>query len=167
MMTAPKDDKGSPPSEFKDPLSNFEPRKTGDRMEAALTEETVAAIESHPFTTVRPDLPIHGALRALVGLEIGCLLISEEDRLVGIFSARDVLDKVAGRFEQMKDRPVRDVMTPEPVCVYESDSTATALSAMAVGGYRHVPVLDASDRIVGIVGPQRVIAFLRQHFEQG
>ena len=72
--------------------------------------------------------------------------------------------RVALEHEAMRDRPVSEVMTANPVCVHESDSAAAALSVMAVSGYRHVPVVDLDDKIVGIVSPQRVTAFLRKYF---
>jgi CBS domain-containing protein len=50
------------------------------------------------------------------------------------------------------------------VFAYETDSAGAALSVMAVSGFRHVPVLDVDDKIVGIVSPPRVTAFLQQHF---
>jgi CBS domain-containing protein len=156
--------KKRPGEGFKDPLKNYDPPKHKDPLEKSLTEETVEAIESRPFRAVRPDLPIHAALKALVGLEIACLLVSEDERLLGVFTERDVLDKVAGRYEEIKDRPVSEVMTPEPVFAYETDSAGAALSVMAVSGFRHVPVLDVDDKIVGIVSPPRVTAFLQQHF---
>lgn len=159
--------KKSPLSEFEDPLSNYDPPKYTDPMEAALIEQPVAAIQSRPFAAVPPDLPIHKAMAALVGLEIGCLLISANDRLLGVFTERDVLDKLAGRYPTMRDRPVSEVMTPKPVFVYETDSAAAALSVMAVSGFRHVPVLDTDDKVVGIVSPPRVTAFLKTHFEAG
>ena len=36
---------------------------------------------------------------------------------------------------------------------------------MAVSGYRHVPILDLDDNLIGIVSPQRVTGFLQQHFQ--
>ena len=69
----------------------------------------------------------------------GCLLVEEEGRLVGVFSDRDVLKKVALEYDQMKDTPVSELMTKEPVFVYESSRSAAALSVMAVSGFRHVP----------------------------
>jgi CBS domain-containing protein len=93
------------------------------------------------------------------------VLVAQEGRLLGIFTQRDVLDKVADRFDQLKDRPVREVMTPDPLVVYETDNPATALSIMAEHGLRHVPVLDVDEKIVGVVSPKRVTAFLQKHFE--
>ena len=37
------------------------------------------------------------------------------------------------------------------------------LSVMAVSGYRHVPVLNLEKQLVGIISPQRVCRFLREH----
>ena len=146
---------------FEDPLSIYDPPEYADPLEQALAEETVAAIHSQPFVAVAPDTPIARALQALAGLDIGCLLVAEDNKLLGMFTVRDVLDKVVEQYDALKDQPVSNVMTPDPVTVYEADPTASALCAMAAGGYRHVPVLDMDERLVGVVSPQRVAAFLR------
>jgi len=72
---------------------------------------------------------------------------------------------VALEYDQVKDRPVRDFMTTDPVYVYETDSSAAALTVMAVLVFRHVPVLDLDDNVVGIISPQRVTGFLREQFK--
>ena len=60
---------------------------------------------------------------------------------------------------------VSEVMTPNPVFLYETDSLASALCVMALYGFRHVPVLDLKENIVGIVSPQRVAMFLQEQIE--
>jgi len=155
---------GSSPEEFQDPLENFEPPKYGDPLEAALMEQSIEELQSRPFTTVAPETPIGEAVQTLAELDIACLMVAEGSRLVGLFTERDVLDKVADRFEELKDRPVRDVMTAKPVVVYETDSPAAALCVMAANGYRHVPVLDVKENILGVVSPQRVTSFLQKQF---
>ena len=152
-------------NEFRDPLENYDLPVSDDPLEQALVEETVAAIRHEPFATITPETPIRLALETLDDLEIGCLLVSDGGRLVGLFSNRDVLDKIVDDYEQLKDEPVSKVMTPEPVFVFETDSSAAALCVMAVGGFRHVPVLDVDHKIVGIVSPQRVTAFLQKQLE--
>jgi len=78
-----------------------------------------------------------------------------------VFSERDVLNKIADCFEQVKDQPVSQFMTPQPVVVHESDSSAKALNLMAVGGFRHVPLLDLDDKVVGVIGPRRITNYLK------
>ena len=151
--------------EFQDPLENYEPPVYDDPLEEALMEEPVSAIHTQPFASVSPDTPVEVAIKQLVGQDIACLMVTENDKLVGIFSDRDVLDRVSLRYDEVKKSPVRDVMTPKPVHVHESDSAAAALCVMAARGYRHVPVLDADEKVVGIVSPHRVTEFLIGHFQ--
>jgi CBS domain-containing protein len=146
--------------EFNDPLENYDPPKHRNTLEKSLMEETVAAIQSRPYTSISPDSTIEQAVGVLAARGVACALVEEEGKLVGMFSDREILDKVALEYETMKDRPVRDVMTTNPIFVQESDSSAAALCVMAVMGYRHVPVLGRDHKIVGIVTPQRVTSFL-------
>lgn len=150
--------------EFQDPLENYDPPQYDDPLQRALAEEKVTAIQSQPYTSVSLDTSVADAIQKLVGKEIACLLVEEDGRLVGVFSDRDILDKVALEYEDVKDLPVRDVMTSDPVYVNESDSAAAALAVMAVSGYRHVPVVGLEHKLVGIISPQRVTRFLRDHF---
>lgn len=144
---------------------HFDAPSSDDRLERALVEEKVRAIRTQPCMIVSPETSIELTLKTLVGHEIACVLVAEDDRLVGVFTKRDVLDKVALRYEEMKDQPVSEVMTRNPVYVREDEPVAAALCAMSSGGHRHVPVLDSNDKIAGIVGPLRVTTFLAQCFE--
>jgi CBS domain-containing protein len=151
--------------EYSDPLENYEPKLYQDPLERALAEDTVAAIESQPYVAVTPDTAVAEVLKKFVDLNIGCLLVEDAGKLVGIFSERDALNKVALEYEQVKDKPIREFMSANPIYIYDTDSSAAALSVMAATGYRHVPVVDLGQRLLGIVSPQRVTAFLRSYFE--
>ena len=152
------------PENFQDPLENYEPREYNDELERALAEEPVTAMHTQPFLAIPDSTPIHAALETLAGRDIASTLVTGSDeRLVGIFSDRDVLDNVALEYDEMKDRPVSDVMTKNPIHVRDDESSAAVLCVMAAAGYRHVPVVDGGGKIVGIVSPQRVGEFLQQH----
>ncbi len=156
-----------PNDEFQDPLEDYEPPEYGDPLERALAEEKVAVIESRPFETISPDLPVSAALGKLADMHHACLLVAEDDQLVGLFTDRDVLNRVALDYDAMKDEPVSSVMRTDPVYVLESDSAAAALAVMAVSGYRHVPVLTSDKNVAGIISPQRVTEFLQQRMHDG
>lgn len=149
------------PDEFQDPLSNYEPRTYGDALQEALAEETVAAIQSRPYAEIAPDRTVYSALQVLSGLKVASLLVVENRRLVGVFTERDALERVATRFAEVQRLPVREVMTTNPIVVYETDPAGAALSAIAVAGYRHVPVLGVNEDVVGVISPRRVLAFIR------
>jgi len=153
----------SQPEEFQDPLENYDPKTYDDPLEQALAENLVEAIQHEPFVQIPDDTPVEQAVQQLAEMHVSCLLITRTDKLVGVFSDRDVLDRVALEYEQVKDQPVRNVMTTRPVYVYDTDSAAAVLTVMAVSGYRHVPVLSVDGQVVGIVSPQRVTSFLQKH----
>ncbi len=150
--------------EFQDPLEDFTSPQYNDAVEKALIEEPVSAIQGEPFSTITPETTIAEAINKLTLNHIACLMVEKEGKLVGVFSDRDALKKVALDFDKIKDHPISDVMTSDPIFVHDTDSSAAALTVMAVNGYRHVPVIDADQNIVGIVSPQRVTLFLQDHF---
>ncbi len=155
-----------PEDKFQDPLENYDPPEYNDSLEQALAEEPSTAIQSTPFVTIAADTPLFRALQTLAGLEIACLLVTEGKKLVGLFTVRDILDKVADQFAEIKDLPVREFMTTDPVVVYDVDPAAVALCVMASSGYRHVPVLNMEEEIVGVVSPNRIMEFFQQNFDK-
>ena len=78
-----------------------------------------------------------------------CLLVCDRGRLVGIFTDRDAVVRVAGKRLDAFD--VRDFMTPDPVVLRHEDTLAVAVHKMAVGDFRHIPIVDESGSPVGVV----------------
>ena len=69
---------------------------------------------------------------------------------MGIFSERDLLKKIAGQKTDYVNLPITQFMTPRPDTVTANDTLAFALHKMDVGGYRHLPVVDAG-KPVGVI----------------
>lgn len=161
-MNAPQ----SAGSDFQDPLENYEARTFSDPVEQALGEGLVSEIQSQPFAAVSPDTTVEEALHKLVGKHIACLLVEDDGLLVGVFSDRDVLDRAALEYDDVKSRPVKDLMATDPVYVHESDTAAAALAVMAVSGYRHVPVVNEAGNLTGIISPHRMTEYLHTAMSQ-
>jgi CBS domain-containing protein len=158
-MVENKGDQGA----FEGPLENYEPRMFKDALEEVLDEQPVSAIHSSPVSTISPDTKVSEAVEHMRAKEVACLLVVENNKLMGLFSVRDVLNNVAEQYDAMKDLPVSEVMTRTPIFAYDTDASGAVLSVMAASGYRHVPVLDSQQTVVGIVSPQRVLDFLLTH----
>lgn len=146
-------------------VSDYGIEEYSDPLERALVEASVEELAVRPFVGVSPETTVGEALAALARHDVACVMVAEAECLVGIFTEQDVLRKVALELDRLKDRPVRELMSPNPTFVYRSDSAADALCVMSACGYRHVPVLDERGRITGIVSPRRLIAFLRHRVE--
>ena len=95
---------------------------------------------------------------------VSSLLVVDGDALVGIFTERDVLERVVERYPRISRETVKDFMTTDPTIVYQSDPAAAGAAAIAVAGHRHVPVLDMNEKVVGVVSPRRVFEFMEKHF---
>lgn len=152
-------------SGFTDPLENYDDPAFHDPVEKALHHESVAALQSQPLTCVSGGTTVRETMKLMVGRQIACVLVEDDGRLVGVFGDRDVLDKVALEYDDVIDRPVRDLMSRDPVSVLEDDSAARILTVMAVSGFRHVPVVTPDGKPVGIVSPQRIARFLSLHLQ--
>ena len=88
---------------------------------------------------------------------VDCLLVTENGALVGIFTDRDAILKVAGR--PSTSTTIGEVMTHDPVILRSGDPVAVAINKMAVGGFRHVPILDGGQP-TGVVSARDVFRHL-------
>jgi signal-transduction protein with cAMP-binding, CBS, and nucleotidyltransferase domain len=151
------------PDAFEDPLSNYEPPVYASELHRVLAEQPVSTIQAHPWIQVSAATSIEEAIRALNDSNVSSLLVVEGEKLVGIFTERDVLENVAKHLDNLSTTPVHEVMTTDPLVVYESDPVGTAVAAIAVAGHRHVPVLKIDGTVNGIVSPRRVLSCLEAY----
>jgi CBS domain-containing protein len=93
----------------------------------------------------------------------GCLLVTDQGKVVGIFTERDLLTRVLAKGRPL-GTPMRACMTANPVTVSPKDSVRTAIRRMEEGGYRHLAVVDEAGGPVGILSASRVVHYLVEHF---
>jgi CBS domain-containing protein len=99
------------------------------------------------------------AIRRMHDKGIDCVLVVEGGRLVGIFTDRDAVLKVAGT--KAGSQPISTVMTHDPVVLRHNETIAVALNKMAVGGFRHIPIVD-DGRPTGVVTARDVFHHLAE-----
>jgi CBS domain-containing protein len=131
----------------------------GSLLEQRLAGETVGAIKLLPPIKVTPDMTVSAVAAVLTQNRFGCALVAEGDRLLGIFTERDLLTKVMLQGAEARRRPVREFMTAGPQTIGIDDPIATALKQMLVGEYRHLPVVDGA-RLVGVLSVRDLMAYL-------
>lgn len=151
------------PQVEEDLLSNYEPAVFEDDLERALSEDELGQLEITPVETVGPDWTIGKVIDLMAEHAVASVMIVEGDKLLGIFSERDVLNRVADHPDDLLDQPITSVMTAEPVVAHETDSPAKAMNLMAVSGVRHVPILDVDDKLIGVLGPRRLGRYIQSH----
>lgn len=151
------------PGVFHDPLSSYQPQEYADEFEKGLCEDSIAELATRPVVSVHPQTPVSDVLEMMAEKNLSCVVVCDEGKPIGIFSERDVLNRVAPHFNRTRDLPLSEVMTSEVVVVYETDHPARVLCQMSEGGFRHIPLVDVQGRCIGIIASRDIGAYLREH----
>jgi predicted transcriptional regulator len=137
--------------------------------------EPVAVLKRH-IRELLPTLPttvglgFHATVRQAIDMmrekQLSCVLVVEQGRLVGVFTERDVVTKVAATPLDVDRVPLRDVMRSDPECLRLDDVLIDALHQMYLGDYRHIPVVDEQGRPVALVSMQVLVKAIVEAFPQ-
>jgi CBS domain-containing protein len=105
------------------------------------------------------------AVKAMVGGNVGALIVTQDEQLAGIVTERDYLRRVTleGRDEQTT--PVREIMSAPFVYISPDATIEECMAIMTERRFRHLPVLEDERELVGIVSIGDVVKFQSQ--EQG
>jgi CBS domain-containing protein len=110
--------------------------------------QSVADIMAGDLLTVRSETRLEDAVRSMNDRRVGAVLVIDGDRLVGVFTERDVLRAVAAGLTS--DAVIGDWMTRGPETIEPDDTAEHAAVLMIHGGFRHLPVV-AAGKVVGIL----------------
>ena len=120
---------------------------------------------SHVWST-GPDATVLQAAMLMNEHKIGALVVLEAGRLVGVFTERDVLQRVVAEGRDPMQTTVEQVMTTEVACCGLQTSIDEARTAMKERRVRHLPVIDDEGRLLGMVSIGDLNAYLAQSQEQ-
>src|SRR5579875_1195791 len=99
------------------------------------------------------------AARFMTERKIGALLVLDGEHIVGMFSERDVLQRVLAEGRDPAQTTVGDVMTLEVACCTPETSLEEARGAMKNRRIRHLPVVDGDERLLGLISIGDLNAF--------
>ena len=133
------------------------------KIERSLRELEVLALELQPPLVLDSKACVADVIDKMRQHGLGYALVETDGRLAGIFTERDILLSVLGN-ESVLAEPVNRHMTAAPARVTEHAPVGRVVVMMHEGGYRQVPVVDASDRILGCVRHKDIAAYLVSHY---
>ena len=107
--------------------------------------------------TIAPDATVFEALEMLSDAKIGAILVMDKGRLVGILSERDYTRKVALEGKSSKTIKVREIMTPNVLCVRPESTNEECLVLMSSKNIRHLPVVNGSE-VIGMLSMRDLVA---------
>jgi CBS domain-containing protein len=122
---------------------------------------TIGSIMSGRPYTVDASLSIHDAIKGMIEKDTCGVIVLDKGEPKGIFTSRDILNRVAVKNIDTRKTPVEDVMTANPIIVSHSAPVSEALSKMHDGNFRHMPIRGEKGNIVGMVTMSDVLKYAK------
>lgn len=107
-------------------------------------------IKGNDIWTISPDDSVYNALRLMARIDVGALLVTEGDKLIGILSERDYARKVILFGKTSKETKVSEIMTSKVITIHPLQTLEECMDIMTKNHVRHLPVMDG-EKIVGVI----------------
>lgn len=101
--------------------------------------------------SIAPERSVYEALEMMAEYDIGALLVCSDRQLLGILSERDYARKTALAGHTSKETRVDQIMTTPVRSVTPQHTVDECMALMTDHRFRHLPVLDRDDRVVGLI----------------
>ncbi|TLD19414.1 CBS-domain-containing protein [Venturia nashicola] len=113
---------------------------------------TVLALKPSQALQIKPNTTVAEAAQLMAAKREDCVLVTDDDdRIAGIFTAKDLAFRVVGAGIRARDVTIAEIMTKNPLCAKTDTSATDALDLMVRKGFRHLPVMDENHDISGIL----------------
>src|SRR5436190_19991906 len=117
---------------------------------------TLADIMRPELIEVAPEDTLGEVAERMTALNMGAAAVKDFGRLIGIITERDLLKAMAERVHTSEAR-VRQWMTEDPITATVDTDVEEAAETMLEHGFRHLPVIDDTGLLVGLVSLRRVV----------
>jgi CBS domain-containing protein len=131
-------------------------------MQRRIVPHVVTGTQS--LTTLPRSASVCDAAMAMHERRIGAVMVVEDDRLIGIFTERDLARCIATNLD-LPSTPLGLVMTRDPQTIGPDETAMEALGRMQDGNFRHLPVLDGG-AVIGMVSVRDLFGAVRRELEE-
>lgn len=114
-------------------------------------------VASVPAATVSPETTVIEAVRLMNEQRVGAVAVTRNDTLAGIFTERDLMIRVVLQDKDPKTTKVADVMTERPISARQDMPMGEALKVMTEHHFRHLPVVDGTDKVLGLLSIRNLL----------
>ena len=121
------------------------------------TVKDMLANKSGEVAIIGEDATVMEAAKIMSDRRIGSLVVARLEKVVGIFTERDVLNRVVARHLDPLETIVKDVMTTPVACCQPTTKLAECRSVMTTKRIRHLPVVK-DNRLLGMISSRDILA---------
>jgi len=114
------------------------------------TVKDILSKKENKVYTFSPEKTVFEALKIMSNKDIGALIITEENTIIGVFSERDYARKVILKGKSSKELKVSDIMTTDVLFVTPKNTVEECMALMTEKRIRHLPVLE-NKKLIGLV----------------
>ena len=121
-----------------------------------ITAHQLLSEKGNKMYSITPEAMVYEAIERMANVEVGALLVMDQDKLIGVISERDYTRKVILEAKSSRETPVREIMTTEVITVDHNQTIEDCMKLMTSHHVRHLPVMDSS-RIIGVLSIMDVV----------
>ncbi|HEU4853905.1 MAG TPA: CBS domain-containing protein [Nitrosospira sp.] len=112
--------------------------------------QRISEVMSSDVQTINPDATIEEAAQEMRDGDFGLLPVGDEEQLLGVITDRDIAVRAVAE-GRGPSTPVSEIMSEDVIWAHEDDSIEEAAEIMSDNQIRRLPVVNAEQRLVGIV----------------
>ena len=134
-------------------LDNLARRINQISTDQIVSAQTILDSKDNRLYTIIPETRVSEVCRILTEQRIGCVIaLDEQQKIVGIFSERDVVNAIANAGGQaILNNSIDQHMTHDVILCRPEDSMHDIMSRMSENRIRHLPVVDSAQKLLGVI----------------
>ncbi len=123
-------------------------------------DQRVSVLPTDDYVAVSPYTPLSQAIEAMKGDEGGCVIVSDDGRVVGIFTERDLLNRVLGENVNLES-PINEWMQPVVETLSSEATIGDAVRLMNEKSFRNIPLVKNGE-LIGSISVFDIITYLAE-----
>jgi CBS domain-containing protein len=123
------------------------------------TVKDLLASKGSSVVSIEKNITVLQAVKLMVERRIGALVVTEQNKIIGIFTERDLMRRVVGEERDPKGTLIADVMTEGVTCGTPATPIHEARATMVARRLRHLPIQDDQGHLVGIISATDLNAY--------
>lgn len=133
----------------------------------AITAVTILDSKDSTLISITPETLISEACELLTEKRIGCVMVlNPQGKIAGILSERDVVNGLANAGQPILNKPAKEFMTQNVITSQPEDTLEMIMSCMTKHRFRHLPVVNEDDKLLGVISIGDVVNARMSELEQ-